>query len=128
MTDEELLDMPEGASKVVQHFTSPASELEKLEEKPEDLAAELCALRERLKADKAREEKILAYFKRQAFRGSIPLGGYILEVTDFDGKSSPDWERISEELGYSVEKAKELLSKKGKDYTVVTVKKLGAPQ
>ena len=117
--------VPDCAAKVVQHFTSPAAELERMEEKPEELAAELHALRERLKADKAREERIVAYFKAQKARGDFQLGGCVMSVDDNAGKASPDWEAIAEELGYTVDVAKAKLSKIGKPFVTVSVKKLG---
>ena len=122
--------VPDCAAKVVQFFTSPAAELEALEEKPEELAAELCALRERMKADEAREEKILAYFKSQRERGLIPLGSYIVEVKESKGRSTTDWKAYVTATmtaqAVAEAQADPVYTKVGEPVVSLSVKKLGA--
>lgn len=122
--------VPDGAAKIVQHFTSPAAELEALEEKPEELAAELCALRERLKADKAREERIAAYFKARAMRGAVPVGSYIVEVKESKGRvtlKGEDYERFIRDnmTEAAVEECRAKYQRVGDPVISVSVKKMG---
>ncbi len=121
--------VPDNAAKIVQHFTSPAAELEALEEKPEELAAELCALRERIKADRAREEKLTAFFRKQAFRGAVPLGGFIVEVKESKGRMTTDWKAYvtATMTAKAVEEAQAdpVYTKQGEPVISVSVKRMG---
>ena len=79
---------PDGAAEIVKHFSD---DVDALQESPEAIASELCALRERMKVDEAREKKLVAFFKSKKDRGAAMYGDVMVDVKEEKGRLTVDW-------------------------------------
>ena len=79
---------PDGAAEIVKHFSD---DVDALQESPEAIASELCALRERMKADEAREKRLVAFFKSKKDRGAAMYGDVMVDVKEEKGRLTVDW-------------------------------------
>lgn len=104
---------------------SPKPELEAMVEKPEEMAAELLEIRERMKKDEEQEKKILDYFKAKKDRGMYNLGGVLLEIKEEKGRKTVDWKQyiLDAEGADGVKAVEEKYSRVGAPIIKVSVKK-----
>ena len=100
--------------------------LEALEEKPEELAAELLSIRDRMKLDEEREKKILEFFRSKKDRGMFNLGGVLLEIKEEKGRKTVDWKQyvLDAEGADGVKAVEEKYSKVGAPIIKISAKKL----
>lgn len=114
------------AEEIVKHFTHGIDNtIKELEESPEAIASELCALRERMKVDEAREKKLVSYFKSKKDRGAAMYGNVMVEVKEEKGRFSVDWkEYIKQECGQdAVNEAERAYGKQGDSIIKVIVRR-----
>ncbi len=116
-----------GAQAIVQHF---GSELKELEESPEQIAEELCALRQRMKVDAEREKRLVAFFKTKRDRGAQLYGSVMVKVTEEKGRKSTDWKAyiMDSEGAEGVAEAEEKFTKVGEPIIKVNVERIGSGQ
>ena len=113
-------------AEIVNHFSGmKVDDLSTLEEKPEELAAELLSIRDRMKVDEAREEKILSYFKSKKDRGMHNYDGVLIEVKEENGRKTVDWKQyiLDSEGADGVKAAEEKYSKVGAPIIKVSAKR-----
>ena len=109
-------------AEIVNHFAG----LKELEEKPEELAAELLTIRDRMKVDEDRERKILDYFKSKKDRGDSILGGILLSIKEEKGRKTVDWKQYILDISGpdGVEEAEVKYRKVGAPIIKVSVRKV----
>lgn len=114
---------PDVPAEIVQHFSKDVDELQ---EAPEEIAMELCDVREKLKELEAREKKLAAYFKSKKDRGLFNLGKCVLEVKEEKGRLTVDWKGyIKAEIGEdAVGEAERAYGKTGDPIIKVSVKRM----
>ncbi len=117
-----------GAQAVVQHFASES--LKELEESPEAIAEELCALRQRMKVDAEREKRLVSYFKSKKDRGAQLYGSVMVKVTEEKGRKSTDWKAyiMGSEGAEGVAEAEQKYTKVGEPIIKVNVERIGPGQ
>ena len=114
---------PDGAAEIVKHFSD---DVDALQESPEAIASELCALRERMKVDEAREKKLVSFFKSKKDRGAAMYGDVMADVKEEKGRLTVDWKAyikavIGEEAINDAERA---YGRQGEPVIKVSVKKV----
>ena len=111
------------AEEIVKHFTD---DVDALKESPEQLAMELCDVREKLKELEAREKRLTAFFKGKKDRGLFQLGGCLLEVKEEKGRLTVDWKGyIKSECGDdAVSEAERAYGKTGDPIIKISVRRV----
>ena len=114
---------PDGAAEIVKHFSD---DVDALQESPEAIASELCALRERIRVDEAREKRLVAFFKSKKDRGAAMYGAVMVDVREEKGRLTVDWKGyIKSEIGEeAVGEAERAYGRQGEPVIKVSVKKV----
>lgn len=114
---------PDGAAEIVKHFSD---DVDALQESPEAIASELCALRERMRVDEAREKRLVAFFKSKKDRGAAMYGDVMVDVKEEKGRLTVDWKGYikSEIREEAVSEAERAYGKQGDPIIKISVRRV----